>query len=345
MDLMGGLGGAGAAGGFWDDVNEDGYDGGYNDTKIDITNENAGDGSTNSQMELTTHNQLNGGTKKKNPFGTFENEDDPSNYMDIYESLKNDIKLIEKNTKLLNKLTERYNQSTTKQENADIMTELDNIMANNSDTSVSIKKRLKIESENNETYSQNNVGSSVAQWRINQLNSCTRRFKDATNSFQDTLNHFQSSLRSKQRRHIDIVADKNLTDDQKEAMVDDYEAAQEYIQQQFAMNDTSDAMLDRLTELEDRHKGMLRIEQSIRELQEMWTELHILISEQQEYIDQIENNVMMTKDYVKSAVKQIKSAEVHQKKARKASFYLLICCVIFCLIVLSTIFGFVFRRK
>ena len=134
----------------------------------------------------------------------FEDDDDPSSYMDVYESIKNDIKQIEKNTKLLNKLTEKYNQSTTKHENATIMTELDEIMSNNSKVSIRIKQELKKANSDNEVFSSNNKGSSVGQWRINQLNSCTRRFKNSSNVFQSTLNQFQNTLREKQKRQIGI---------------------------------------------------------------------------------------------------------------------------------------------
>ena len=97
-------------------------------------------------------------------------------------------------------------------------------------------------------------------------------------------------FREKQRRIITVVDDGQLSEVQKEEMVNDYDSAQAFIQEKISMVQTSDALVDRLAELEDRHQvcnvwniecfcetvngytkqGMLKIEKSIKELQEMW---------------------------------------------------------------------------
>merc|ERR1712083_634584 len=97
--------------------------------------------------------------------------------------------------------------------------------------------------------------------------------------------------------------DGKLSELDKEEMVNDYDRAEAFIQEQFQMVEASDALVDRLAELEDRHQGMLKIEKSIKELQEMWMELNVLVTEQQEMLDQISRNVEETRDYVKSATK------------------------------------------
>merc|ERR1739842_187186 len=90
------------------------------------------------------------------------------------------------------------------------------------------------------------------------------------------LNQFNATLRDKQKRHIDILDDGKLTEQDKEEMVNDYDRAEAFIQEQFQMVEASDALIDRLAELEDRHQGMLKIEKSIKELQEMWIKLRIM---------------------------------------------------------------------
>eukprot|EP01084_Bolivina_argentea_P280833 480341_1 len=259
VDLMGGWGGDSAGGSFWDG------------------DEEAGQTRSNDYIQVTTSTGSNTGGEADNipnPFETFQEEEDPDSYMKAYDQLKADIRQIENNSRRIKKLSERYNSSTGKDENQAIMQELDEIMTANSRATRQIKQALKIEKEKNDTYTEANKGSSVGQWRVNQLNSCTRRFKTSSLDFSRELNAFNATLRDKQKRHIDILDDNKLTEQEKEDMVNDYDRAEAFIQEQFQMVETSDALMARLADLEDRHQGMMKIEKSIKELQEMWMELN-----------------------------------------------------------------------
>merc|ERR1739842_130379 len=160
------------------------------------------------------------------------------------------------------------------------------------------------------------------------------------------LNQFNATLRDKQKRHIDILDDGKLTEQDKEEMVNDYDRAEAFIQEQFQMVEASDALIDRLAELEDRHQGMLKIEKSIKELQEMWMELNVLVTEQGEMLDQISRNVEETRDYVKSATKHLQKAEEKQKCSRKLQLWACCCCLVILVILLASLgVGGVFRSR
>lgn len=217
------------------------------------------------------------------------------------------------------------------------MKELDNIMSSNSTLTRKIKGQLTDAKEKNDTYGEKNKGSSVGQWRVNQLNTCTRRFKTASLEFSQELNTFNATLRDKQKRHIDILDDNKLSEQEKEEMVNDYDRAEAFIQEQFQMVEASDALIDRLAELESRHEGMLKIEKSIKELQEMWMELNVLVTEQQEMLDHISKNVEETRDYVKSATKHLQKAEENQKCSRKLQLWACCCCLIILVILLISL--------
>jgi len=309
-----------AAGGFWDD--DDG-----------ASPRAAGD-TTSDYVEITTRPDT---SSNINPFDTFRDEEDPDEYLRIYDGLKADIRQIENNSRGIKKLSERYQSSTEKEQNAAIMKELDDIMSMNSSITRQIKGKLKEAKSQNDAYSRDNAGSSVGQWRINQLNTCTRRFKTASLEFSQELNQFNATLRDKQKRHIDILDDGNLTELDKEEMVNDYDRAEAFIQEQFQMVEASDALVDRLAELEDRHQGMLKIERSIKELQELWMELNVLVTEQQELLDHITKNVEETRDYVKSATKHLQKAEENQKCSRKLQLWSCCCCLIILTILLVSL--------
>jgi len=310
--------------------------------------ESAGGNQTNDYVEVTTESQPAIGEHEQeqqqqqgavNPFDTFSKDEDPDAYLSVYDDLKADLRQIEQNAKRIKRLSERYNSSVEKEENAAIMKELDDIMAANSRTTRQVKNRLKEEKASNDAYSSSagHAGSSVAQWRVNQLNSCTRRFKTSSLAFSQELNAFNATLRDKQKRHIDILDDSKLSEAEKEEMVNDFERAEAFIQEQFQMVEASDALVDRLAELEDRHEGMLKIEKSIKELQEMWMELNVLVTEQQELLDHITHNVEETRDYVKSATKHLQKAEENQKCSRKLQLWACCCCLIILVILLISL--------
>eukprot|EP01084_Bolivina_argentea_P280832 480340_1 len=316
-------------GGFWDDV----------EPEPDL--EAGGDTITNGNNDYGYNEKEDG--ELSNVFDTFAETEDPQAYMQAFDNIKADIRKIEFNGRGVKKLSERYNSSTGKEQTDAIMQELDDIMSSNSSITRRIKSTLKTEKEKNDDYLKSHKGSSVGQWRVNQLNSCTRRFKTSSLEFSTNLNTFNSTLRDKQKRHIDIVDNGQLTEAEKEEMINDYDKAQEFIQEQFQMVQTSDALVDRLAELEERHQGMLKIEKSIKELQEMWMELNVLVTEQQEMLDMISKNVEETRDYVKSATMHLTKAEEHQKTSRKLQLCACCCCLVILIVVMISLgFGGVF---
>jgi len=215
------------------------------------------------------------------------------------------------------------------------MKDLDNIMNKNTSLTKEIKRDLDNFKKENDKFARDNKGSSVAAWRQNQLNSVTRRFKSASVSFQNTLSDFNKNLRNKQTRQIRILdTDHKLKEEDIEDLANDPQRADEFIQQQFQMVDVGDEFLDRLADIEQRHEGMKKIEQSIRELHELFTELSILVNEQQERLDSITNNVEQTKDYVKSGVVHLEKAEKHQKCTRKMQFYMCGACFVILLVII-----------
>merc|ERR1712154_706419 len=263
-----------------------------------------------------------GGEEDIDPFSTFDDDEDLDASMKTYDTLKSNIRKIEQNARAIKRLSERYNSSTEKQQNQAIMQELDDIMSRNSSITRQIKQQLVAEKAANDEYIKGHKGSSVGQWRVNQLNSCTRRFKSSSLEFSTELNTFNATLRNKQKRHIDILDDNKLSEQEKEEMVNDYDRAEAFIQEQFQMVEASDALIDRLAELE-----------------EMWMELNVLVTEQGEMLDQISRNVEETRDYVKSATKHLQKAEEKQKCSRKLQLWACCCCLVILVILLIALFA------
>merc|ERR1712129_687241 len=149
----------------------------------------------------------------------------------------------------------------------------------------------------------------IQSLKIREYNLTVSNFKKACNLFGKSLSEWDRTVKGQQRRQLDLVdVDDSLSEEDKDKLInsDDFGASQKFIDQKYALSDaTSDQLLGRLTELEEQHNGMLKIERSVKELNELFQELNILIIEQQDLIDNVDQNVAETRNLVQSATNNL----------------------------------------
>ncbi|XP_063794480.1 syntaxin-3-like [Pseudophryne corroboree] len=89
---------------------------------------------------------------------------------------------------------------------------------------------------------------------------------------------------------------------------------------------------------QERHKQLLDLEAQITELHSLFVQLDLLISEQQDVINNIEYNVLNTMDYISQSTEQVKKALKFQRQSRFAaaiSALLGLCACCTCLSCMS----------
>ena len=69
--------------------------------------------------------------------------------------------------------------------------------------------------------------------------------------------------------------------------------------------------------IQNRHADIVKLEQSIHELHQLFLDMAILVETQGELIDQIEYNVNQSVAFSKEAAQQLQEAAVLQRKSRK----------------------------
>ncbi|KAG9354831.1 hypothetical protein JZ751_001544 [Albula glossodonta] len=87
----------------------------------------------------------------------------------------------------------------------------------------------------------------------------------------------------------------------------------------FTSDIISDSQITRqaLNEIESRHKDIIRLESSIKELHDMFVDMAMLVETQGEMINNIEKNVTNAVEYIGHAKEETKKAVRYQKKARR----------------------------
>ncbi|KAM6979154.1 syntaxin-19 [Tautogolabrus adspersus] len=84
----------------------------------------------------------------------------------------------------------------------------------------------------------------------------------------------------------------------------------------FNENLLNDAKITRsqLSEIEQRHKELLSLENNIKELRDLFMDIFMLVEEQGAHIDHIQSNVEGTQDYVAASNEKFKLAARYKKK-------------------------------
>ncbi|XP_031694992.1 syntaxin-1A-like, partial [Anarrhichthys ocellatus] len=95
-----------------------------------------------------------------------------------------------------------------------------------------------------------------------------------------------------------------------------------------------------LNEIEARHKDIMRLESSIKELHDMFVDIAMLVENQGGMIDRIEGNMDQSVGFVERAVADTKKAAKFQQEARRKQIMIFCCCVILALILGSFVFSF-----
>ncbi|XP_077323772.1 syntaxin-1A-like isoform X2 [Lithobates pipiens] len=179
-------------------------------------------------------------------------------------------------------------------------------------------------------------GQSSADLRIrkSQHSVLSRKFVDVMTKYNEAQVDFRERSKGRIQRQLEITG-KNTTDDELEEML---ESGNPNI---FTSGIINDSQISRqaLSEIESRHRDIVRLESSLKELHDMFMDIAMLVENQGSLIDRIENNMDESVGFVERAVADTKKAVKYQSEARRKKIMILICCIILIIIVASTIGG------
>uniref|UniRef100_A0A3B1K8H6 Syntaxin 3a n=1 Tax=Astyanax mexicanus TaxID=7994 RepID=A0A3B1K8H6_ASTMX len=96
-----------------------------------------------------------------------------------------------------------------------------------------------------------------------------------------------------------------------------------------------------LNEIEARHKDIMRLESSIKELHDMFVDIAMLVENQGGMIDRIESNMDQSVGFVERAVADTKKAAKFQQEARRKQMMITLCCVILAVVVGALVYSWV----
>uniref|UniRef100_A0A8C0EUJ6 Syntaxin-1A n=1 Tax=Bubo bubo TaxID=30461 RepID=A0A8C0EUJ6_BUBBB len=185
--------------------------------------------------------------------------------------------------------------------------ELEELMADIKKTANKVRSKLKSIEQSIEQ--EEGLNRSSADLRIRKT-----QFVEVMSEYNATQTDYRERCKGRIQRQLEITG-RTTTSEELEDMLESGNPAI------FSSGIIMDSNITKqaLNEIETRHSEIIKLENSIRELHDMFMDMAMLVESQGEMIDRIEYNVEHSVDYVERAVSDTKKAVKYQSKARRVS--------------------------
>jgi len=197
-----------------------------------------------------------------------------------------------------------------------------------------VRNKLKEMDAENKQLSSKDKGQEPAKIRIrqNMHATLTKKFLELMSQYQEVQTKFKNKYRERVERQY-LIVKPDATSEEIDQIMDSGEAQAIFARQILDLERHAKAK-DALAYIENRHRDILKLEQSINELHKLFVDMAILIETQGEMIDQIEANIEASVGFTGKAVEELQKANKYQKKSRKK-----MCIIIIILLVVFILLG------
>ncbi|XP_015185486.1 PREDICTED: syntaxin-1A isoform X4 [Polistes dominula] len=192
--------------------------------------------------------------------------------------------------------------------------ELEDLMSDIKKTANKVRAKLKVIEQNIEQEEHTNKSSADLRIRKTQHSTLSRKFVEVMSEYNRTQTDYRERCKGRIQRQLEITG-RTTTNDELEEMLEQGNPA---VFTQGIIMETQQAK-QTLADIEARHADIIKLENSIRELHDMFMDMAMLVESQGEMIDRIEYHVEHAVDYVQTATQDTKKALKYQSKARRAN--------------------------
>ena len=166
------------------------------------------------------------------------------------------------------------------------------------------------------------------------------KFREVLRVTQQIQTEYKNAVQQKIKRQLKIAI-KDAKEEDLEELARDPERAQQVIQEQVVGQRAGvhSKIKTTVDDIQNKYKDILRLEQNVNDLFELFQELAVLIQAQGEMLDNIEANLEDATDYVEKAEVHLKNAQELHEKNRSKMFCFLCCFFVFMLVVVLWLFS------
>jgi len=239
-------------------------------------------------------------------------------------SVKQTMVVIKKNVKTVEQkhsqaLTDVYGGKQFKEE-------LEDLTDDTNRDAGRVRNQLKKMDQDNKDFVAQHPNSSEARIRANMHATLTRKFMDLMQEYQEVQTKYKEKYKETMERQYKIVKPDATADEV--ASVLEGNSDHIFSDTMLASSHAKNAYAD----IQEKHKDILKLEQSIQELHQLFVDLSILVEAQGELLDSIEYSVGQSLNYTKTGVEELEKANKYAKKARKK-----MCCLIVIVLIIMVV--------
>lgn len=161
-----------------------------------------------------------------------------------------------------------------------------------------------------------------------------KKFMDSLQSYQQVQVQFREKQRERATRQI-MIANPNVSQEELERALDETEAggASVFSSQLLSGGGRyADSQLMK-RDVEMRHQELMKLAQSIEQVQQMFNEMQALVDAQNDLVLNVVDNVDQTANNLRQTGEELQQAVVHRKSARKRKMILCICILVLLIVV------------
>ncbi|XP_042562479.1 syntaxin-3-like isoform X2 [Clupea harengus] len=195
------------------------------------------------------------------------------------------------------------------------------------------RNKLKSIERSLETNAEDRVSADV-RIKKTQHAILAKKFVEVMTRYNEAQMEFRDKSKGRIARQLEITG-KETTDDELEEMLEGGNAAV-FTAGIMASNISKEQM----GEIEARHKDIMRLESSIKELHDMFVDIAMIVENQGTMIDRIESNMDQSVGFVERAVADTKKAAAFRQAARRKQMMIMVCCSIVAILVGSYLYSF-----
>lgn len=208
--------------------------------------------------------------------------------------------------------------------------ELEDLMADIKKTANRVRGKLKGIEQNIEQEEQTNKSNADLRIRKTQHSALSRKFVEVMTEYNRTQTDYRERCKGRIQRQLEITG-RATTNEELEEMLEQGNSA---VFTQGIIMETQQAK-QTLADIEARHADIIKLENSIRELHDMFMDMAMLVESQGDMVDRIEWHVEQSGEYVAQGQQELVQAKIYMSKARKKKIMILICLTVLGLIAAS----------
>ncbi|EAL72628.1 t-SNARE family protein [Dictyostelium discoideum AX4] len=199
-----------------------------------------------------------------------------------------------------------------------------------------LKNKLDTMKISNEKYSYSKSSTPTeVRIRNSMLNTLTQKFIEMMREYQEIQNNYKNKYKEKIERQYKIVKPEATSQEINDAIQSG--DSKKIFEETILHTHLHTHALNALDYIQERHNDIIKLEQSIKELHQLFLDMAVLVHNQGELLNVIEDNINSAVSDTREGTQNLQEANKLHKKSRKKMYILLIIVSIVLVIILVPI--------